>query len=123
MPVAGTAAQLGLNPHPTRIYLRADPDQAPAVADVLPFTASSAQPEAVEVRRPSDVLQAGIAARRRSSGCSSASVPWRCWARARHVAVQFFLESALRRRHPVSVPLIAPLGRSSRDLMAPEYGR
>jgi putative ABC transport system permease protein len=31
------------------------------VAAVLPFTASPAQPEAVEVRRPSDLLVARIA--------------------------------------------------------------
>jgi putative ABC transport system permease protein len=47
----------------TRVYLRADPDQVAAVVAVLPFTASPAQPEAVEVRRPSDVLVARIAAR------------------------------------------------------------
>jgi putative ABC transport system permease protein len=47
----------------TRIYLRADPDQVAAVAAVLPFTASPQQPEAVEVRRPSDILVARIAAK------------------------------------------------------------
>lgn len=33
---------------PTRIYLRADPHQVAAVAAVLPFTTSPAEPEAVE---------------------------------------------------------------------------
>ncbi len=60
-PVA--VSRLKLDDRPTRIYLRADPDQVAAVAAVLPFTASPAQPEAVEVRRPSDILIARIAAR------------------------------------------------------------
>jgi putative ABC transport system permease protein len=47
----------------TRLYLRADPDQVSAVVGVLPFTASPAAPEAVAVRRPSDVLNARLAAR------------------------------------------------------------
>jgi putative ABC transport system permease protein len=47
----------------TRIYLRTDPDQTAAVAAVLPFTASPQQPDAVEVRRPSDILVARIAAK------------------------------------------------------------
>ena len=60
-PVAGSL--LGLDGGPTRIYLRVDPDQVGQVAAVLPFTAAPDQPEAVEVRRPSDVLLARIAAR------------------------------------------------------------
>ena len=60
-PVAN--ARLGLAGGPTRIYLRADPDQVAAVASVLPFTASPLQPEAVEVRRPSDILVARVAAK------------------------------------------------------------
>jgi putative ABC transport system permease protein len=56
-------SELGLTAGPTRIYLRADPDQVGAVAAVLPFTASPAAPEAVEVRRPSDILVARLAAR------------------------------------------------------------
>jgi putative ABC transport system permease protein len=54
---------LGLSTGPTRIYLRTDPDQVAAVAAVLPFTTSPEQPEAVAVRRPSDILQARVAAR------------------------------------------------------------
>jgi hypothetical protein len=56
-------SELGLTAGPTRIYLRADPDQVGAVAAVLPFTASPAAPEAAEVRRPSDILVARLAAR------------------------------------------------------------
>jgi putative ABC transport system permease protein len=55
--------RLGLVGGPTRIYLRADPDQVTALAAVLPFTASPQQPEAVEVRRPSDILLARLAAK------------------------------------------------------------
>jgi putative ABC transport system permease protein len=60
-PVAHT--WLRLDGGPTRIYLRADPDHVASVAAVLPFTASPQQPEAVEVRRPSDILVARIAAK------------------------------------------------------------
>jgi putative ABC transport system permease protein len=60
-PIARSA--LGLTSGPTRIYLRTDPDQVAAVASVLPFTASPQQPEAVAVRRPSDILAARAAAR------------------------------------------------------------
>jgi putative ABC transport system permease protein len=54
---------LGLTSGPTRLYLRTDPDQVAAVAAVLPFTTSPEQPEAVQVRRPSDLLAARVAAR------------------------------------------------------------
>ena len=54
---------LRLTAGPTRIYLRTDPDQVAQVASVLPFTAEPAMPEAVEVRRPSDILVARIATR------------------------------------------------------------
>ena len=112
---------LGLDSAPSRIYLRADPDQVAAVAAVLPFTASPEQPEAVEVRRPSDVLVARVAAKTAFVGLFLAlgavallvggvgianimviSVLERrgeiglrraLGARSRHVAVQFFLES------------------------------
>ncbi|HEU5265780.1 MAG TPA: ABC transporter permease, partial [Jatrophihabitans sp.] len=56
-------SMLGLDGGPTRIYLRAEPDEVTAVAAVLPFTASPEQPEAVEVRRPSDILVARAAAK------------------------------------------------------------
>jgi len=119
LPVAH--ARLNGDGRPTRIYLRADPDQVAAVAAVLPFTASPAQPEAVDVRRPSDILRARIAARTTFVGLFLAlgavalvvggvgiantmviSVLERraeiglrraLGARARHVAAQFFLEA------------------------------
>jgi putative ABC transport system permease protein len=55
-------ALLGLGGHPTEIYLRAIPDQVQAVASVLPFTANPAQPEGVQVSRPSSILAARAAA-------------------------------------------------------------
>jgi putative ABC transport system permease protein len=54
---------LALGGHPTEVYLRAVPDQVQAVAAVLPFTANPAQPEGVQVSRPSSVLAARAAAR------------------------------------------------------------
>jgi putative ABC transport system permease protein len=120
-PVANTVLNLG--GHSTRIYLRADPEQVAAVAAVLPFTAAPSQPEAVEVRRPSDILLARVAAKTAFVGLFLAlgavgllvggvgianimviSVLERrgeiglrraLGARARHIAVQFFLESSL----------------------------
>jgi putative ABC transport system permease protein len=59
-PVANSL--LGLGGHPTEIYLRAAPDQVQAVASVLPFTANPAQPEGVQVSRPSSILLARAAA-------------------------------------------------------------
>ncbi|HLK01041.1 MAG TPA: ABC transporter permease [Streptosporangiaceae bacterium] len=61
-------ALLGLDGQPTEIYLRALPDQVQAVASVLPFTASPAQPEGVQVSRPSSVLAARVAARTAFTG-------------------------------------------------------
>jgi putative ABC transport system permease protein len=65
-PVAGSL--LGLDRHPTQIYLRAAPDQVQPVASVLPFTANPAQPEAVQVSRPSSILAARAAARTAYTG-------------------------------------------------------
>jgi putative ABC transport system permease protein len=59
---------LGLDGHPTTIYLRASADQVQAVAAVLPFTANPAQPEAVRVSRPSDILLARAAAKSAFAG-------------------------------------------------------
>src|SRR5215469_15600356 len=59
-PVAN--ALLALGGHPTELYLRAFPDQVQAVASVLPFTANPAQPEGVQVSRPSSILAARAAA-------------------------------------------------------------
>jgi putative ABC transport system permease protein len=114
-------SHLGLAAGPTRIYLRADPDQVAAVAAVLPFTASPAQPEAVEVRRPSDILVARVAAKAAFVGLFLAlgavallvggvgianimviavlerrgeiGLRRALGARGRHVALQFFLEA------------------------------
>jgi putative ABC transport system permease protein len=60
-PVANSLLDLG--GHPTELYLRATPDQVPAVASVLPFTTDPAQPEGVQVSRPSAVLAARAAAK------------------------------------------------------------
>jgi putative ABC transport system permease protein len=65
-PVAN--ALLGLGGHPTEIYLRAVPDQVQAVASVLSFTANPAQPEGVQVSRPSSILVARAAARSAFTG-------------------------------------------------------
>jgi putative ABC transport system permease protein len=102
--------------------VRTDPDQVQAVSAVLPFTASPAQPEAVEVRRPSDILAARIAAKTAFVGLFLAlgavallvggfgianimviavlerrgeiGLRRALGARARHVALQFILEAA-----------------------------
>ena len=59
-PVASTLLALG--GHPTELYLRALPGQVQAVDSVLPFTANPAQPEGVQVSRPSSILAARAAA-------------------------------------------------------------
>jgi putative ABC transport system permease protein len=46
---------------PTAVYLRADPDQVSAVEGVLAPTANPANPQEVQVSRPSDALQARVA--------------------------------------------------------------
>jgi putative ABC transport system permease protein len=114
-------SMLGLTSGPTRIYLRTDPDQVAAVAAVLPFTTSPAQPEAVSVRRPSDILAARVAARTAFVGLflalgavalivggvgiantmvisvlerrSEIGLRRAVGARGRHVAVQFLIEA------------------------------
>jgi len=58
-PVAGRL--LGYDGHPSRIYLRADPDHVPEVYDVLGGTANPASPAEVAVSRPSDALTAQLA--------------------------------------------------------------
>ena len=60
----GVAEELfRLNGRPTRIYLRVDPDQVAAVASVLTATASPDRAGDVQVRQPSDILVARIAAK------------------------------------------------------------
>jgi len=56
------ASVLGCTGGDTRIYLRTDPSQATAVQGVLAATANPAEPNAVQVSRPSDVLIARAAA-------------------------------------------------------------
>jgi putative ABC transport system permease protein len=55
---------LGFSGSPSTIYVRANPDQIPAVRAVLAFSANPAHPEAVEVSRPSDALAARAAAKK-----------------------------------------------------------
>jgi len=59
---------LGLDGHPTQIYLRAVPDQVQPVVNVLPFTANPAEPEAAQVSLPSSILAARAAARTAYAG-------------------------------------------------------
>jgi putative ABC transport system permease protein len=54
---------LGVDTHPTTIYVRTDPNQTLAVRDVLAPTANPANPQDVSVSRPSDALAAQIAAK------------------------------------------------------------
>jgi putative ABC transport system permease protein len=49
--------------HATLLYVRTDPDQVSSVQSVLAVTANPAQPEAVQVVRPSDALVARAATR------------------------------------------------------------
>jgi putative ABC transport system permease protein len=53
----------GVPPPPTTIYLRANPDDVPAVQAVLATTANPAHPGTVSVSRPSDALAARAAAK------------------------------------------------------------
>ena len=59
---------LGLGGHSTELYLRSLPDQVQDVASAAPFTANPAQPEAVQVSRPSSILAARAAARSAFTG-------------------------------------------------------
>jgi putative ABC transport system permease protein len=54
---------LGYDGHPSRIYLRADPDHVDEVHRVLGATANPASPAEVAVSRPSDALTAQLAVR------------------------------------------------------------
>ena len=65
-PVANSL--LGLGGHPTELYLRTDPDQVQAVAEVLPFTANPALPEGVQVSQPSLLLAARARAKSALTG-------------------------------------------------------
>jgi putative ABC transport system permease protein len=54
---------LGVDAHPTTIYVRTDPNQTLAVRGVLASTANPENPQDVNVSRPSDALAAQIAAK------------------------------------------------------------
>src|SRR5215469_16074115 len=55
-------AVFGYNSGPTEIYLRSYPSQVTAVQSVVAATADPAQPDAVQVSRPSELLMARAAA-------------------------------------------------------------
>src|SRR5262249_19962206 len=52
---------LGYDNHPSRLYLRANPDHVTEVADQLAPAANPADPSKVAVSRPSDALTAQLA--------------------------------------------------------------
>lgn len=54
--------QFGTVANPGTIYLRTDPDLIDDVRNVVPATANPAEPDTVEVSRPSDALEAKAAA-------------------------------------------------------------
>jgi putative ABC transport system permease protein len=53
----------GAKPNPSTIYVRANPDDVAAVADLLAATANPQHPAGVQVSRPSDALRARAAAK------------------------------------------------------------
>jgi putative ABC transport system permease protein len=60
----GAATRLfGYDGQPSRVYLRADPDHVPGVADVLAGATNPPDPFRVAVDRPSDALTAKLAAK------------------------------------------------------------
>ncbi|NMO50006.1 ABC transporter permease [Actinoplanes sp. TBRC 11911] len=113
----------GRGNEPSRIYLRADPDQVAAVASVLTATTVPDGQDDVQVRRPSDLLVARIAAKSAFVGLflglggialliagvgianimvisvlerrGEIGLRRALGARRRHVAAQFLLESTL----------------------------
>jgi putative ABC transport system permease protein len=58
---------LGYDGHPSRLYVRADDRRVLDVANVLAATANPADPEQVDVSRPSDALTARVAVARSSA--------------------------------------------------------
>jgi putative ABC transport system permease protein len=54
--------EFGTTPSPGTIYLRTDPEVIDDVRTVVPATANPAEPDTVEVSRPSDALEAKAAA-------------------------------------------------------------
>jgi putative ABC transport system permease protein len=60
---AAAARLFGYDGEPSRIYVRADPDHVPEVADLLAATTDPADPARASVDRPSDLLTAKLAAK------------------------------------------------------------
>jgi ABC-type lipoprotein release transport system permease subunit len=58
----GAGTHLGFDGHPTTIYERSDPEAVEQVRSLLPRTVNPANPEEVQVSRPSDALAARAAA-------------------------------------------------------------
>ena len=58
---ASATGLLGYDGHPSRIYLRTDPDHVPDVFQLLAATANPDDPSRVGVSRPSDALTAQLA--------------------------------------------------------------
>jgi putative ABC transport system permease protein len=54
-------ADFGYDGHPTRIYVRTDPDRTSAIAGLLPRAANPRSPSQVRVSRPSDALATRLA--------------------------------------------------------------
>jgi putative ABC transport system permease protein len=54
---------LGFDGHPTELYIRTDPSQVAAVRNVVAQTVNPANPDQVQVSRPSDILAAQVAAK------------------------------------------------------------
>ncbi|MBF9132170.1 ABC transporter permease [Plantactinospora sp. S1510] len=59
---------LGYDGHPSRLYLRADPDHVDDVVDLLAGTANPVDPARVEVSRPSEALTAQLAVKEAGAG-------------------------------------------------------
>ena len=64
---AAATRSLGYDGHPSRIYLRADPGQVPAVFQVVASTANPEDPSQVTVSQPSDALTAQLAVKNASN--------------------------------------------------------
>ncbi|MBE1490790.1 ABC transporter permease [Plantactinospora soyae] len=59
---------LGYDGHPSRLYLRTDPERVTDVAGLLAGTANPVDPARVEVSRPSEVLTAQLAVKEAGAG-------------------------------------------------------
>jgi putative ABC transport system permease protein len=68
VPFASAERLLGYDGHPSRLYLRADPDHVPDVVDLLAGTANPVDPTKVAVSRPSDALTAQLDVKEAGAG-------------------------------------------------------